>query len=71
MKNRSTLVLLGVFFSSLLLHAGCGVKGDPMPPGTPAEIGRGEPTYRRAVEELDIKEDDLKYKRKTDPKNEP
>ena len=30
----------------------CGVKGDPVPPGTPAELGRGKPSYRRATEPL-------------------
>ena len=37
---------------SLVLIAGCGVKGDPVPPGTPAELGRGQPTYKRAAEEF-------------------
>jgi hypothetical protein len=32
--------------------AGCGVRGDPVPPGTPVEIGRGKPSYKRATEEL-------------------
>lgn len=30
----------------------CGVKGDPLPPERPAEIGRGRPTYKRATEPL-------------------
>ena len=25
---------------------GCGVKNDPVPPATPAEIGRGKPLYK-------------------------
>lgn len=32
--------------------AGCGVKGAPLPPLTPPEIGRGKPTFRRATEDL-------------------
>ena len=40
----------------LLLATGCGVKGDPLPPLTPAELGRGQPTYRRATEEIDLPE---------------
>jgi hypothetical protein len=32
--------------------AGCGVRGDPIPPGTPAELGRGKPSYKRASEDL-------------------
>lgn len=30
---------------------GCGVKGKPLPPLQPAEIGRGVPTYKRTAEE--------------------
>lgn len=37
-----------------LVLAGCGVKGDPLPPLTPAELGRGRPTYHRAAEEIKI-----------------
>lgn len=34
------------------IYCGCGVKGDPVPPGTAAELGRGKPSYRRATEPL-------------------
>lgn len=44
---RLTLLLL----LSLALNA-CGVRGDPIPPGTPAELGRGKPNYKRATQEL-------------------
>ena len=27
---------------------GCGVKGDPLPPERPPELGSGEPTHKRA-----------------------
>ncbi|MBX3020517.1 MAG: hypothetical protein KF799_02470 [Bdellovibrionales bacterium] len=33
---------------------GCGVKGDPLPPERPAELGRGRPTYKRATEKIKI-----------------
>lgn len=36
----------------VLIATGCGVRGDPIPPGTPAELGRGKPNYRRATEGL-------------------
>lgn len=29
---------------------GCGVKGDPLPPESPVELGRGKPSYIRATE---------------------
>lgn len=32
----------------------CGVKGDPLPPEKPVELGRGRPTYRRATEGMKI-----------------
>ena len=35
---------------------GCGVKGDPVAPGIPAEIGRGKPTYKRAMQKLKVKQ---------------
>jgi hypothetical protein len=42
--------LIAVF--AVLALFGCGVKGDPLPPEKPAEIGRGRPTYKRASEEI-------------------
>lgn len=36
----------------LLFVVSCGVKGDPLPPEKPVEIGRGRPTYKRATEPL-------------------
>ncbi len=36
--------------------AGCGVKGDPLPPEKPVELGRGRPTYRRATEGIKIEQ---------------
>lgn len=40
----------------LLFIVSCGVKGDPLPPEKPVEIGRGRPTYRRATEPLKPKQ---------------
>lgn len=34
--------------------AGCGVKGDPIPPDRPPSLGRGRPTYRGATEGIKI-----------------
>lgn len=30
---------------------GCGVRGKPQPPLTPPELGRGQPTFKRATED--------------------
>jgi hypothetical protein len=35
-----------------LCQWGCGVRGDPVPPKIPAELGRGQPTYKGATEDL-------------------
>ena len=44
----------GIVFLYLLIQVGCGVKGDPLPPERPAELGRGKPTYKRAAERVKI-----------------
>ncbi len=33
---------------------GCGVKGDPIPPDRPPNLGRGNPTYKRATEDISL-----------------
>lgn len=38
----------------LIFISACGVKGDPLPPERPVELGRGRPTYRRATEGIRI-----------------
>lgn len=48
--NKSFLILL-----ACALPTGCGVKGMPLPPLTPAPIGRGEPTYSEATKSKDNK----------------
>jgi hypothetical protein len=41
-------ILIWGFFSVSLTFSltECGVKGDPVPPMTPAEIGHGRPLYK-------------------------
>jgi hypothetical protein len=53
----SSFVLLAIMTFVLM---GCGIKGDPKPPGVPVEIGRGKPTYRKAMKKVkvDYKNDD-------------
>lgn len=41
---------------SLLLVAGCGVKGDPLPPLEPVSIGRGQPSYGKVMNEVPLEE---------------
>ena len=49
MKKLSYLIFLGAI---LLIAGGCGVKGDPVAPATPAEMGRGRPVYRSEDESV-------------------
>lgn len=57
MKKRTPmptfLFFCKIFFLGLLLShgVGCGVKGKPLPPLEPAQIGRGAPTYKRTAEQ--------------------
>lgn len=43
-----------LIFSAFATLAACGVKGDPLPPEKPPELGRGRPTYKRATEKIKI-----------------
>lgn len=47
-KSSQCAIMLFLFFGVVA----CGVKGDPLPPEKPAEIGRGRPTFKRATEPL-------------------
>lgn len=49
MAQVAQYVITVLLFFSVV---GCGVKGDPLPPERPAEIGRGRPTFKRATEPL-------------------
>lgn len=48
---RTTICVL-VLALLLATQPGCGVKGDPIPPQIPSELGRGQPTYKGATEDL-------------------
>ena len=45
------VVRMGLYGGAWLL-LGCGVRGDPIPPGYPAELGRGRPTYQQPKNRL-------------------
>lgn len=49
MKNKTKFLLMILMISSI---CGCGVRGDPVPPLQPTELGRGQPTYREATKDL-------------------
>ncbi|MCB0355567.1 MAG: hypothetical protein KDD40_01080 [Bdellovibrionales bacterium] len=44
------LIIIGAVHSFLA----CGVKGDPLPPEKPPLLGRGQPTYKKATEEITL-----------------
>lgn len=46
----SRLFFSAVFVLLSLIASGCGVKGDPLPPERPPELGSGKPTYKRAFQ---------------------
>lgn len=53
--SKSKLAGLQMALASLalmVLVGACGVKGNPLPPLTPPELGRGSPTFRRATQDL-------------------
>lgn len=43
-----------ILLLTAVTQLGCGVKGDPLPPQRPAELGRGRPTYRRATQRIKV-----------------
>ena len=46
----SDRVFVIICISTWLL--GCGVRGNPLPPLEPTEVGRGRPTYKKAMKEV-------------------
>lgn len=40
-----------------LFISGCGVKGDPLPPLQPVEIGRGKPNFKRELKNVRLPDD--------------
>lgn len=51
----SAQIILNSCLILLCISVGaCGVRGDPLAPLTPAEIGRGQPTYEEATDDLTL-----------------
>ena len=46
------MTLKTLLFTLIVLLLGCGVKGRPLPPETPREIGIGKPQYKGVDQEL-------------------
>lgn len=40
--------------ATIAAAAGCGVRGDPVPPDAPAVLGRGSPRYQDAARRLKV-----------------
>jgi hypothetical protein len=49
LSSKNTILLVIGFFL-----CACGVKGDPVAPEKPTQLGRGRPTYRRATEGIKL-----------------
>ncbi|MCB0364187.1 MAG: hypothetical protein H6624_13805 [Bdellovibrionaceae bacterium] len=47
--KRNSHILLITSLALSVYSLGCGVKGDPLPPEKPPELGRGKPSYSRAT----------------------
>jgi len=41
-------------FIILILFTACGVKGKPQPPLDPPPLGRGEPVFTRATQDIQL-----------------
>lgn len=55
MSWRQLNVKFSFWILTIWLLSNCGVKGDPLPPEKPVDLGRGRPTYKRATEGIEIK----------------
>jgi hypothetical protein len=53
-KNNPLIAALpfAVLFGAIFAFLGCGVRGKPEAPLTPPELGRGQPTFKRATQEF-------------------
>lgn len=50
MKFKIALLICSTFW----FLSGCGVKGDPLPPDIPPDLGRGKPTFKKAVQNVEV-----------------
>jgi hypothetical protein len=54
LSRQRKKILTGNLALAFFFILGCGVKGDPIPPTKPPELGRGQPTYRKATEKIQL-----------------
>ena len=52
-KLRLKILRISVLLFAFAIAA-CGVRGDPVPPKKPSDLGRGQPTYRKATEKIPL-----------------
>lgn len=50
--NKSRLFFCALATVVLGASVACGVRGRPQAPETPPELGRGQPSFKRATEEF-------------------
>ena len=50
------LLKSSILFLLVIASVNCGVKGDPLPPEKPPILGRGQPSFNRAAEEIELPE---------------
>jgi hypothetical protein len=53
------LYWIPLFLILTVLSSACGVKGKPMPPLTAPVLGRGEPNYSKATENVKLKKKNI------------
>ena len=50
--NMPLIIIVNLVLTVML--SGCGVKGDPLQPLKPTPLGRGRPTYKKAVQDFAV-----------------
>lgn len=49
---KADLAILALTVVTVATLGACGVRGRPQPPLTPAELGRGQPSFKGATKEF-------------------
>lgn len=51
-----------MILSTSIILVNCGVKGKPLPPLSPPDIGRGEPSFSKTTQKIKVKKKGLTKK---------